>query len=94
MNPDIAVGRLSAGTRAEAQVLVAKALRYATNPLASPLTKQLILAEVLFPTTWQPGQIVSVDGAIQGESLKVRAPACATVDRYYENVTRYPGALP
>ena len=38
MNPDIAVGRLSAGARAEAQVLVSKALRYATNPIAAPLT--------------------------------------------------------
>ncbi len=94
MNPDIAVGRLSAGTRAQAQVLVAKALRYATSPIAAPLTKELILAEVLFPTTWQPGQIVSVDGGVQGESLKVRAPSCATVDRYYENVTRYPGSQP
>ncbi|HMI31172.1 MAG TPA: C25 family cysteine peptidase, partial [Candidatus Limnocylindrales bacterium] len=94
MNPDIAVGRLSAGTRAQAQVLVSKALRYATNPIAAPLTKHLILAEVLSPPDWQPGQLVSSDGAIDGESLKVRAPACATVSRYYENVTRYPGALP
>ncbi len=94
MNPDIAVGRLSAGTRAEAQVLVAKALRYATSPLTAPLTKELILAEVLVPSTWQPGQLVSVDGAVQAESLKVRAPSCTTVDRYYENASPYPGALP
>jgi len=92
MSPDIAVGRLSASTRAQAQVLVSKALRYATNPLAAPLTKELILAEVLFPTDWQPGQIVSVDGAVHGESLLVRAPSCATVDRYYENTTAYPGS--
>jgi hypothetical protein len=94
MSPDIAVGRLSASTRAEAQVLVSKALRYATNPIAAPLTKQLILAEVLVPSGWSPGQLVSVDGAAHGESLFVRAPSCATVDRYYENVTAYPGALP
>lgn len=94
MNPDIAVGRLSAATRSEAQVLVSKALRYATNPLAPPLSKHLILAEVLFPYAWQPGQLISVDGAVQGESLKVRAPACARVDRYYENVNAYPGAMP
>ncbi|HEY2924446.1 MAG TPA: C25 family cysteine peptidase [Candidatus Eisenbacteria bacterium] len=94
MNPDIAVGRLSGANRAQAQVLVAKALRYATSPIARPLTKQLILAEVLLPSDWVPGQLVGSDGATQGESLKVRAPACATVDRYYENVTEYPGALP
>jgi hypothetical protein len=94
MNPDLAVGRLSANTRAQAQILVNKTIRYATSPLAPPLTKHLILAEVLSPTDWQPGQLVSVDGAIQGESLKVRVPACATVDRYYENYTRYPGSIP
>ena len=93
MNPDIAVGRLSATTRADAQVLVAKAIHYATSPAAGALTKELILAEVLFPTDWQPGQLVSVDGAISAESLKVRAPSCTAVDRYYENYTRYPGSL-
>ncbi|HZI89988.1 MAG TPA: C25 family cysteine peptidase, partial [Candidatus Polarisedimenticolia bacterium] len=91
MNPDIAVGRLSAATRAEAQVLVQKQLGYATKPIASYLTRELILAEVLFPSNWQPGQLVSVDGAIQGESLLVRAPACASVSRYYENNTHFPG---
>lgn len=92
MNPDVAVGRLSAGTRAEAQALVAKSLLYAGGPSGLPVAKHLILAEVLFPTTWQPGQVVSVDGAVQGESLRVRAPSCATVDRYYENAGAYPGA--
>jgi hypothetical protein len=90
MEPDIAVGRLSASTRAEAEVLVAKALRYATAPPPPMLGKQLILAEVLFPPDWRPGQIVQVDGATDGESLRVRAPACAVVDRYYENTVRYP----
>src|SRR5262249_55379784 len=52
------------------------------------------LAEVIVPTTWTPGQLVSVDGAVQGESLKVRVPVCATLDRYYENDTKYPGSLP
>src|SRR5205823_5663064 len=94
MNPDIAVGRLSASTRAQAQVLVSKSMRYATSPIAAPLTKELILAEVLFPTTWQPGQFASLDGSVEGESLRVRAPVCATVDRYYENATPYPGSLP
>jgi peptidase C25-like protein/VCBS repeat protein/flagellar hook capping protein FlgD/fibronectin type III domain protein len=92
MEPDIAVGRLSAQTRAEASLLVAKTLRYETNPIPGPMGKQLTLAEVLFPSTWQPGQLVQIDGAAQGESLRVRAPSCAVVDRYYENSTPYPGA--
>src|SRR6266850_1652841 len=93
MQPDIAVGRLSAASRTDAQVLVSKALRYATNPLAAAISRHLILAEVLVPNSWQPGQLISVDGAVDGESLKVRVPACATVDRYYENASAYPGAL-
>lgn len=93
MNPDIAVGRLSAATRAQATTLVSKALRYAVAPIPAPLGKELTLAEVLFPSTWQPGQLVSVDGAVQGESLRVRAPSCATVSRYYENYTAYPGSI-
>src|SRR5947207_294828 len=94
MNPDIAVGRLSASTRADAQVLVSKAIRYATNPGRGAVTKELILAEMLVPSSWQPGQIYSADGAAIGESLKVRAPACRPVTRYYENTAPYPGALP
>ncbi|HKQ19394.1 MAG TPA: C25 family cysteine peptidase [Candidatus Eisenbacteria bacterium] len=94
MEPDIAVGRLSASTRAEAQVLVAKALRYAVSPPIPTLQKQLILAEVLFPRDWSPGQLAQVDGGIDAESLRVRAPACATVDRVYENTDRFPTVTP
>lgn len=92
MEPDIAVGRLSASTRAQAEVLVGKALRYAVTPLIPTLEKQLILAEVLFPRDWFPGQLAQVDGGIDAESLRVRAPACATVDRIYENTDRFPAA--
>jgi hypothetical protein len=91
MQPDIAVGRLSAASRADAAVLVDKALKYATAPIATAVGKQLILAEVLFPPNWQPGLPVQLDGAIEGESLRVHRPACATADRYYENTSAYPG---
>jgi len=94
MEPDIAVGRLSAATRADATVLVDKALRYARNPIDAALGKQLILAEVLVPSNWQPGQPVQFDGAAVGESLRAHAPLCAAVDRYYENHTLYPGSIP
>lgn len=91
MQPDIAVGRLSAATRQDAATLVDKALRYATSPLAPAIGKQLILAEVLFPSDWQPGHVVQTDGAVGAESLRVHAPTCAAVDRYYENNLPYPG---
>lgn len=94
MEPDIAVGRLSATNRAEAGALVSKTLRYAVTPLIPTLEKQLILAEVLFPRDWAPGQLAQVDGGVDAESLRVRAPACATVDRIYENTDRFPGVTP
>jgi hypothetical protein len=92
MTPDLIVGRLSASTRAEATVLVDKALLYAKTPPAT--AKELMLAEVLFPSTWQPGQGYSTDGAVNAESLRVKAPGCAVVERRYENSTVYPGSLP
>ena len=92
MTPDLVVGRLSAATRAEASILVDKALLYAKTPPA--VAKELMLAEVLFPSTWQPGQPWSTDGAVNAESLKVKAPSCAVVERRYENSTVYPGSLP
>lgn len=93
MQPDIAVGRLSAATRADATALVAKALRYAGAPFAPMLARQLVLAEVLIPQNWTPGSSLVLDGAAEGDSLRSTAPGCATVDRYYENDPIYPGSL-
>lgn len=94
MEPDIAVGRLSAATRADATVLVDKALRYAKAPHAAAVARQLVLAEVLFPQNWSPGQSIQLDGAVEGESLRAAAPSCALVDRLFENYTAFPGASP
>jgi hypothetical protein len=93
MQPDIAVGRLSAATRADAAVLVDKALRYAGAPFSSMLARQLVLAEVLVPQSWTPGTPIQLDGAVEGEALRATAPGCAAVDRYYENDAPFAGAL-
>ena len=92
MEPDLDVGRLSVTNRLDAETQVAKLLRYRRVPPVVAASRQLYLAEVLFPRDWTPGQLVQVDGAREGESLRVRAPACATIDRFYENQTRYPGS--
>ncbi|HTM01342.1 MAG TPA: C25 family cysteine peptidase [Candidatus Omnitrophota bacterium] len=92
MQPDIAVGRLSAASRADAKALVDKALRYAGAPFLPMLAKQLVLAEVLVPQNWTPGGPIQLDGAAEGQALTANAPGCAAVDRYYENDTAYPGA--
>ncbi|HET9252397.1 MAG TPA: C25 family cysteine peptidase [Candidatus Eisenbacteria bacterium] len=94
MVPDLVVGRLPATTRAEATAMVDKALRYMKNPPAGALTKGLLLAEVLFPSEWTPGELITTDGAVEAESLRVRIPGCAATERYYENHTVYPGTAP
>jgi len=73
MQPDIAVGRLSAATRADATAMVDKALRYAGAPFAPMLSRQLVLAEVLLPQSWSPGQSIQWDGAAEGEALRATA---------------------
>ncbi|HEU5311304.1 MAG TPA: C25 family cysteine peptidase, partial [Candidatus Eisenbacteria bacterium] len=93
MVPDLVVGRLPATTRAEATAMVDKALRYMKSPPAGALTKNLMLAEVLFPSEWTPGEFITTDGAVEAESLRVRVPGCAATERYYENHTAYPGAV-
>ncbi|HEY7728028.1 MAG TPA: C25 family cysteine peptidase [Candidatus Eisenbacteria bacterium] len=94
MSPDLAVGRLSIATRADAQTVVRKTLRYATQPLLPADAKELLMAEVIVPPGWVPGQLVSQDAAWQAESLRLHVPVCKTVDRYYENSGPYPGAIP
>jgi hypothetical protein len=91
MVPDISVGRYSVETRAEAATVVRKTLQYAVHPLLPPSAKELLMAEVIVPPTWTPGQLVSQDGAWLAESLRVHLPGCKTVDRYYENSAPYPG---
>ncbi|HEU4725887.1 MAG TPA: C25 family cysteine peptidase, partial [Candidatus Eisenbacteria bacterium] len=92
MEPDLDVGRVSFSNRTDAEAQVAKLLRYRRVPPLEAASKQVFLAEVLFPRDWTPGQLVQVDSAIEGESLRVHAPACVAIDRLYENVTRYPGS--
>jgi hypothetical protein len=94
MISDIAVGRLSANTRAEATHMVNRAMRYATGVSTASVGQNLILAEVLVPQNWQPGQFVAYDGAPFGEALRARTPGCVAVQRYYENYSAYPGSLP
>jgi hypothetical protein len=94
MEPDLAVGRMPVTNRAETEAQVAKGLRYRRAPPLAPPSKHLYLAEVLFPRDWTPGQQVQVDGSWQAESLRVRTPACVSIDRYYENHTKYAGSIP
>ena len=92
MEPDLLVGRIPVDNATEAAQQVAKLLRYRRAPPVAPLSRHFLLAEVLFPRDWTPGQLVQVDGAIQAESIRSHLPSCVIPDRYYENQTRYPGS--
>jgi len=91
MEPDLLVGRMPVTNAAQVVEQLAKLLRYQRTPPVAPTSKHLLLADVLFPRDWTPGQLVQVDGAIQAESIRVHLPPCVTADRYYENQTHYPG---
>ncbi len=98
--PEIYVGRLPATTPAEAEHLVAKALRYEKDPIGDYLENTLFFAEVLFPQDWEPGETPSLDGASMIETDIL--PIMDTVPnihyaRLYENYTwptHRPGSLP
>jgi len=92
MEPDLLVGRLPTGNRAQAKEQVAKILRYRRAPPVAPLSKHLLFADVLFPRDWSSGQAVQLDGAVQAESLRNHLAPCVTPDRLYENYTKYPGS--
>lgn len=94
MDPDLEVGRLSVSNRLDAETQVAKLLRYRRVPPIAAASSQLYLAEVLFPRAWSVGELIQIDGAVQAESLRAHAPACATIDRLYENHFAYPGTQP
>jgi hypothetical protein len=84
MIPDIGVGRLPAATRAEASAMVDKVLAYELNAHTA-VGRNLTLAEVLFPTNWQPGQFANLDGGVYAESLLARLPGCVAPRRLYQN---------
>jgi uncharacterized repeat protein (TIGR01451 family) len=88
--PELYVGRLPATTAAEAELLVAKALRYEKDPVSDYIENTLFFAEVLFPQDWVPGETPSLDGASMIESDIL--PIMDTVPnihyaRLYENYT-------
>jgi len=92
--PDVWVGRLPSQTSAEAKILVDKTLGYLQNPPLGYQKDALILAEVLFPDNWEPGQSLGLDGATLAQSAADSLPATMRKVRMYENYTAWPGSLP
>ena len=61
--PDVFVGRAPAASTVEAETFVTKTLTYEQSPSAVFASRNLYLAEVLFPYDWEPGDLISTDGA-------------------------------
>lgn len=92
--PDVWLGRAAVSDSATAAVLVDKVLTYEKTPPAGYLTRELMMAEVLFPQHYTPGDTIIYDGALIGEDALSRLPAWFSKVRRYENYPAYAGALP
>jgi hypothetical protein len=92
--PDVWVGRLPSQNAAQAKILVDKTLAYLQNPPLGYQKDALVLAEVLFPDSWEPGQSTGFDGATLAQSAVDSLPPTMHAVRMYENYTAWPGALP
>ena len=91
---ELNLGRLPAGNRAECSILLDKSLDY-HNAIGSDYQNRiLMLGEVLFPTTYQPGDSVIIrDGAEFCDSVYINATGPEQeVVRLYENYWDYPGS--
>jgi peptidase C25-like protein/flagellar hook capping protein FlgD/VCBS repeat protein/fibronectin type III domain protein len=92
--PDVWVGRLPSQNAAQAKILVDKTLAYLQNPPIGYQKDALVLAEVLFPDSWEPGQSIGFDGAVFAEGVIDSLPPTMRKVRMYENYTAWPGSLP
>jgi hypothetical protein len=91
LHPDLFVGRAPVRSVAEAEVFVEKALTYEKAPDPIFAGRNLFMAEVLFPYDWEPGELVSTDGASIIESILPLIPPEVHYTRLYQNPV-YPGS--
>ncbi len=69
MYAEVFLGRLPASTSAEATILVNKVINYSTPTETASKAKFLILAEVLDPSDYDPGDEIKMDGAEIDEAV-------------------------
>ena len=95
--PELKVGRAPVRNAAEAAVFVDKTLAYAGWPGRNRLGTALLLAEVLAPIDWSPGDWILSDGAEQAEVLVTLLAGSDwpfRICRLYQNSDGYTGAFP
>lgn len=92
---EVYVGRMPVSTYQEAEILVNKVLNYTTPFDTISKEKFLILAEVIYPHNYSPGDTIVIDGAeyadgIYQSYLEGNPEVVAT--RLYETCLLYPGS--
>ncbi|UCF05661.1 MAG: VCBS repeat-containing protein [bacterium] len=90
------VGRMTASTLTEAQLLVDKVISYSTPIDTASKEKFLFLAEVIFPSDYDPGDEIILDGAEITEdiyNLYLISNPDVVVSRLYETCALYPGTI-
>jgi hypothetical protein len=92
---DVFVGRAPAGSTIEVETFVDKILTYEQAPSPIFADRNLFLAEVLFPYDWEPGDLISTDGAEHVvEPVLAFIPSHIRNARLYQNYDPYPEAYP
>ncbi|MFA4947165.1 MAG: C25 family cysteine peptidase [Candidatus Krumholzibacteriia bacterium] len=93
---EVYLGRLPASTSAEATILVNKVINYSTPSETASKSKFLMLAEVVFPSDYHPGDQIILDGAEIEQSVYnsyLAGNPEVTTTRLYENYPAYAGSL-
>lgn len=91
---EVFIGRAPASTTSDVTAYINKVTSY-ENPAQTAYQNQvLLLAEVLFPVSWDTSQTISMDGGAFSEELLTYLTGCTSTTRLYENYYDYPGALP
>jgi hypothetical protein len=92
---EVNVGRLPVVSNATAAVLIDKIQRYEAPNDPTYTHKNLLLAEVLFPIGWKPGDTITLNGGDLSEFVYLTTMQGPSLDvvRMYETETLYIGAI-
>jgi hypothetical protein len=91
---EVYVGRLPTSSVNDADVMIDKIINYETPVDPSYTGKLMMLAEVLFPYPWNPGDDIDVNGAVMAEYILSRPSINSmNITRAYETDDLYPGSI-
>ncbi len=94
---EVYLGRLPASTSANATIMVNKAIDYSKPVESASKSKFLMLAEVVFPSDYHPGDQIILDGAEIEQSVYnsyLAGNPDVITERLYENYPAYAGSVP